>query len=335
VGPAGRSRTSQVGTRVTSPTFRFSQNALAAAAGIAADLALGEPAVDPHPVAAFGHAMDEMEKAFYRPQRSAGVLHAAAGLGLGILAGTTLVRSTALATYLSVAQRALGEAAFDVAEGLDVCDLPLARQLLPALVGRDPSALDASEIARAVVESVAENTVDAVVAPALWAALFGASGALGYRAVNTMDATVGHHNERYEQYGWASARLDDLANYLPARLTAVLVMVVRPRSARAVWRAIRQDAPSHPSPNAGVAEAAFAAALGLRLGGVNTYGDRVEWRPRLGDGRTPEVADIRAAVSLGRDVTAGLIGTLIAWAALVGVAQRGRRTRRSRRSQPQ
>ena len=238
-----------------------------------------------------------------------------AGLGLGIAAGS-LVRNTALATYISVAQHALTDAGLDVAGALEDDDLPRARQLLPALVGRDPSDLDVGEISRAVVESLAENTVDAVVAPALWGAFLGAPGTLGYRAVNTMDATVGYRNERYAQYGWASARLDDVANFIPARVTAALVVVARPRAAREVWRAVRQDAPSHPSPNSGVAEAAFAAALGVRLGGVNTYGSRTEHRAQLGRGRPPEAADIVAAVTLCRDVTWGLIASLLALAAV-------------------
>jgi adenosylcobinamide-phosphate synthase len=299
----------------------LSANALGAAAGIVADLIFGEPFVEPHPVRAFGMAMERVEHTLYRPRRSSGVVHALAGLGLGIAAGS-LVRSTALATYISVAQKALTDAGLDIAAALEDHDLPRARQLLPGLVGRDPSDLDASEITRAVVESLAENTVDAVVAPALWGALFGAPGTLGYRAVNTMDATVGYHNERYEDYGWASARLDDVANFIPARLTAALVAAVRPRAAWAVWRAVRQDAPLHPSPNSGVAEAAFAAALGVRLGGVNTYGGRIERRAQLGRGRAPEAPDIAAAAALCRDVTWGLIAALLALAAVTRAAPR-------------
>jgi adenosylcobinamide-phosphate synthase len=276
---------------------------------VAADLILGEPRVEPHPLRAFGEVMERVEGTLYRDRRGAGLLHAAVGLAVGIGAGS-LAGSTVLATYVAVAQRALLESAQEVAGALDDGDLERARRLLPALVGRDPSGLDAAGIARAVVESVAENTVDAVVAPALWGALAGAPGALGYRAVNTMDATVGYRNERYLNYGWASARLDDLANYVPARVTAALVAAVRPRSARAVWRAVREDAPAHPSPNAGVAEAAFAAALGLRLGGLNTYGAQVEQRPALGDGRATGASDIAAAVLLCRDVTYALIALL-------------------------
>jgi adenosylcobinamide-phosphate synthase len=289
-----------------------SQNALAAVCGIVADLALGEPTVPPglHPVAVFGGVMERVEQRLYRPRRPAGMLHAATGVGLGVAAGT-LVRSTALATYISVANRALREAGLAVAAALRDDDLPRARRLLPTLVGRDPTQLDAGGITRAVVESLAENTVDAVVAPALWGACLGARGALGYRAINTMDAMVGHHSARYDRYGWASARLDDVANFIPARLTALLVALVRPRSARAVLQAVRRDAPHHPSPNAGVAEAAFAAALGVRLGGVNTYGPRTERRPRLGCGRPPEPPDIAAAVDLCRDVTYGLAAVLL------------------------
>ena len=275
-----------------------------------ADLVLGEPAIEPHPVRAFGNVMAQVERGLYRDGKAAGVAHAALGLLIGAGAGA-LLRSTALATYLSVAQRGLHEAARDVAGALAAGDLVGARALLPALVGRDPTGLGEGEIVRAVVESVAENTVDAVVAPMVWALAAGAPGTLAYRAVNTMDADVGHVSTRYARYGWASARLDDLANLVPARLTALLVATVRPQSARAVHRAVRHDAPAHPSPNAGVAEAAFAAALGLRLGGVNTYGAHVESRAVLGDGRAPVPSDIDAAVALSLDVTLALVGVLL------------------------
>ncbi|HXW77909.1 MAG TPA: CobD/CbiB family cobalamin biosynthesis protein, partial [Acidimicrobiales bacterium] len=197
-----------------------------------------------------------------------------------------------------------------------------ARELLPALVGRDPTGLDVAEIARAVVESVAENTVDAVVAPALWAAVAGAPGAFGYRAVNTMDAMVGHRSPRYLNYGWASARLDDLANWVPARCTAALVALVRPGSAREIRRAVAMQAPAHPSPNAGVAEAAFAVALGIRLGGANRYGEQTEVRPQLGWGRGAQPDDIAQAVRLSRDVGTALAAVL----GIAGAAQwwRGR-----------
>lgn len=279
---------------------------LGVAGGILADLALGEAPLTPHPVAAFGTLMRGIERAVYADGRARGVLHASLGLATGAAAGAA-VGSTGVASYIAIAGRALGDAALDVHRCLGAGDVERARQLLPALVGRDPSGFDEKDAARAVVESVAENTVDAVVAPALWAAVGGAPGALGYRAVNTLDSMVGHRNPRYLRYGWASARLDDGANLVPARLTAALVMAVRPQRAGAVIRAVVRDAPGHPSPNAGVAEAAFAAALGLRLGGANRYGDAVELRPPLGEGRPPEPADILAAVALCRHVSLALV----------------------------
>ena len=275
---------------------------LGAALGIVADRLFGEPPVRPHPVAILGQALLRVEDFLYADRRGPGIAHAAAGVGLGLAAGR-LVPSTALATYVAVAGRALGEAARDVERSLRAGDLARARALLPALVGRDPSTLDQADICRAVVESVAENTVDAVIAPAVWGAAAGAPAVLAYRAVNTMDAMVGHRSPRYLRYGWAAARLDDAANYLPARITAGLVAACRPRAAPAVLRVVRRDAPAHPSPNSGVAEAAFAAALGLRLGGRNVYAGRVDVRPTLGDGRPPGVQDIASAVRLSRDVS--------------------------------
>jgi adenosylcobinamide-phosphate synthase len=293
---------------------------LGAAAGIVLDSALPEPSSSVHPVAIFGRAMTGIEHRLYRDRRAAGVAFALTGTALGAAAGAA-VRSTAVATTMAVAGHSLRNTALRIGQALDADDLEQARALLPSLVGRDPSGLDEKEVARAVVESVAENTVDAVVAPALWGALAGAPGVLAHRAVNTLDSMVGHRSARYANFGWASARLDDAMAWLPARSTAALVALVRPRSSRSVARAVRRQAPAHPSPNAGVAEAAFAAALGLRLGGENWYGDRVEVRPSLGVGRAAEPHDIRRAVLLSRDVGSGLAAALVA----MGVWPRGRR----------
>ncbi|MEA2973945.1 MAG: adenosylcobinamide-phosphate synthase [Actinomycetota bacterium] len=283
-----------------------------AAVGIVLDLALGEPpAALPHPVALFGSLMVGVEDRLYRDSRGAGGAHAAVGVTVGALVGFT-AHSTAATTYVAVAGRLLHRTALDLAAALDAGDLDRARAGLPALAGRDATNLDEPELARAVVESVAENTVDAVVAPALWATVLGGAGALGYRAGNTLDSMVGHRSDRYRRYGWASARLDDAANWLPARATAALVAAVRPLQAADVWRTVRRDAPAHPSPNAGVAEGAFAAALGLRLGGVNRYGDRVEDRAPLGRGRPPDRHDIHHAVRLSRDVSLALAAALSA-----------------------
>ena len=177
-----------------------------AAAGILIDLALGEPSPAMHPVAWFGRVMTLTERFGYRDSRAAGVAHAIVGTTLGVASGVAL-RCTAAATALTVAGRSLGDTALDTGAALDRGELTAAREMMPALVGRDPSTLSGPEVARAVVESVAENTVDAVVAPAFWAACGGAPAALGYRAVNTLDAMVGHRNARYRRYGWASARL--------------------------------------------------------------------------------------------------------------------------------
>jgi adenosylcobinamide-phosphate synthase len=291
----------------------------AAGLGVLLDQALGEPPASLHPVARFGQAMGRVERRVYADRRSAGAAYAMAGVGAALAAGA-VARSPIVATYVAVAGRSLAEAARSVERALAEGDLPTARSRLPALVGRDPAELDEPGVARAVVESVAENTVDAVVAPVLWAWALGAPGVLAHRAVNTMDAMVGHHGDRYERFGWAAARMDDLAAWVPARATALLVATCRPTAGPAVWRTVRRDAPAHPSPNSGVAEAAFAAALGLQLGGLSRYGDRVEHRPRLGSGRPARTEDIGRAVQLSRDVALALAG-----AALVAGTARRRR----------
>jgi adenosylcobinamide-phosphate synthase len=299
---------------------------LGAAAGLLADRLLGEPPAGTHPVAIFGRVMTGLEEAAWRDSRPAGVGFAAAGAGLGLAAGFTLgsgPAATAVATSLVVAGRALADEARRVGAAITAGDLEAARALLPALVGRDPEALDEKGVTRAVVESMAENTVDAVVAPACWAALGGPAGACAYRAINTLDAMVGHRTPRYARFGWASARLDDVANWVPARLTALLVAAVRPRAAAAVLGVVRHP-PNHPSPNAGVAEAAFAAALGLRLGGGTVYAGRVDPRPTLGTGRPPEPADIEAAVRLSAHVSYALAGVLAGAGVGAGLARRRR-----------
>ncbi|MEU4106349.1 CobD/CbiB family cobalamin biosynthesis protein, partial [Streptomyces tanashiensis] len=197
----------------------------------------------------------------------------------------------------------LGREARAIGGALAAGDLEVARERLPHLCGRDPQSLDGPAMARAVVESVAENTSDAVVGALFWGAVAGVPGLVGFRAVNTLDAMVGHKSPRYRQYGWASARLDDVAGWPGARLTAALATVAggNPRGAVRAWRA---DAAKHPSPNAGPVEASFAGALGIRLGGTLSYAGRVEHRPVLnGEGRPVEVADIDRAVRLSRRVT--------------------------------
>jgi adenosylcobinamide-phosphate synthase len=207
---------------------------------------------------------------------------------------------------------------------LEAGDLDGARRRLSHLCGRDPSGLDAAGLARATVESVAENTSDAVVGPLVWGAVAGVPGLLAYRAVNTLDAMVGHRSSRYARFGWAAARTDDLANLLPARLAAGLAVACAPlvggRRQEAL-RAWRRDGGKHPSPNAGPVEAAFAGALGRTLGGRLSYAGRVEDRPLMGDGPAPEVADIARAARLSAAVTVSaalvtVVGRLAAGALL-------------------
>lgn len=287
--------------------------AYGAAAGLLADLLLGDPRRG-HPVAGFGRAAGAVERVLWRDHRGWGALHTAVCAGgavsLAAVAATTVRRSrtasvalTAAATWAVVGGTSLGREARAVGRALRDGDVEGARARLPHLCGRDPQALDADGIARAVVESVAENTSDAVVGALVWGAAGGVPGLVGFRAVNTLDAMVGHRSPRYRRYGWASARLDDLAGWPGARLTAALAAVAGsdPRGAVRAWRA---DAAKHPSPNAGPVEASFAGALGVRLGGTLSYGGRVEHRPVLnGAGRPVAVGDIERAVRLSRRVS--------------------------------
>src|SRR6478736_8851124 len=272
---------------MTSSTARL----LGLAAGFAADRLLGDPARF-HPVAGFGRAAAALERVTYADHRLHGVVHVSVLVGGAALLGART--PVALATWAVLGGRSLDREAEAVQRLLEQGDLPAARQRLTHLVGRDTSELDEAGVARAVIESVAENTSDAVVAPLVWGALLGTPGLLAYRAANTLDAMVGHRSARYERFGWAAARLDDLLNLPGSRLTAALAVLLGDNH-RASWMTWRRDAGAHPSPNAGPVEAAYAGALGLRLGGTNVYGDRVEERCVLGDGRAPDRHDITRA----------------------------------------
>ena len=225
--------------------------------------------------------------------------------------------ATAAATWAILGGRSLGREASTLQGQLESGDLAAARVQLTHLVGRDTSQLDEGEIARATLESLAENTSDAVVAPLVWGAVGGIPGLLGYRAANTLDAMVGHRSPRYERFGWTSARLDDVLNLPGSRLSAALATALaptvggRPRAAIGAWR---RDARHHPSPNAGPVEAAFAGALNIQLGGVNTYAGRVEDRHTLGDGRAPSVTDLGRGATLARRVGLGALAVSVALA---------------------
>lgn len=219
----------------------------------------------------------------------------------------------ALSTSL-LAQRSLHQHVLEVARDLTI-SLMEGRRAVSKIVGRDVSTLDEAGVARAAIESLAENFSDGVVAPALFLALFGLPGALVYKAVNTADSMIGHKSPRYLAFGWAAARLDDLLNLLPARLASGLIAVAAPflqsASAADVLRIVRRDAANHASPNAGWPEAAMAGALGLRLGGPRAYGAVEVAGTTLGDGRRgATVADIDRALALYRRATLGLWASL-------------------------
>lgn len=309
--------------------------AYGAAAGLLGDLFLGDPRRG-HPVAVFGRAAGGVERVLWRDHRGWGTLHTALCAGgvvaLGAVAARTVrarpaasVALTGVTTWAVVGGTSLAREARAIGQALQAGDIEAARARLPHLCGRDPAALDTDGIARAVVESVAENTSDAVVGALVWGALAGVPGLLGFRAVNTLDAMVGHLSPRYRNYGWASARLDDVAGWPGARLTAVLAVVAGgdPRGAVRAWRA---DAAQHPSPNAGPVEASFAGALGVRLGGTLSYGGRVEHRPVLNgtSGRAVRGADIDRAVRLSRRVSWLALGTCAAAKLLCNRLTKGR-----------
>lgn len=297
---------------------------LARAAGLALGYVLDQLLGDPrryHPVAGFGRVASGLERRLHADRRGPGVAYVALLVGGTVALGaaaealarrrpTVRLALTAAATWTVLGGRSLQREAAVLARQLAAGDLLAARRQVRNLVGRDPSDLGKPELARACVESLAENTSDAVVAPLLWGAVAGVPGLLGYRAVNTLDAMVGHRSSRYLRFGWAAARLDDVANWLPARVAGLLTVLVAPLgggSAAGAWRAWRRDAARHPSPNAGVVEAAAAGALGVRLGGVNVYEGVAEDRGPLGGERLPAVADIAPAARLSL-----LVGTAAA-----------------------
>jgi adenosylcobinamide-phosphate synthase len=303
-------------------------------AGYLGDLVLADPRSG-HPVAGFGTAAAAVERVTYRDTRNGGVAHVGLLVGAVSLLGAGLQRqarrrgplwsaaATAVATWIALGGTTLARTGLAMGDLVSGDDVEGARRLLPALCGRDPAQLDAGGLTRAAVESVAENTSDAAVAPLLWATVGGVPAVLGYRAVNTLDSMVGHRSPRYARFGWAAARLDDAANYAAARVTAALVAMCAPivgGSPAGAVRAWRRDAARHPSPNAGVVEAAFAGALGVRLGGPTAYRYELQIRPTLGEGVPPSVADLRRAVRLSRAVQAATALTL----ALIAAVRSGR-----------
>lgn len=206
---------------------------------------------------------------------------------VGIIVESIIISST-------IAQKSLKEASLDVYRPLTNGDLPLARKKLSYIVGRDTDTLNESEIARGAIETVAENTSDGVTAPLFWALIGGAPLAMVYRAANTCDSMVGHLNDRYKDFGWASAKWDDVMNWIPSRITGILMLLgKKPQrmETKRAWKILFQDAKKHPSPNSGWGEAAVAAILGIQLGGINYYKGILSDRARMGEPLVPIQAE--------------------------------------------
>jgi len=293
---------------------------LVIALAVALDLAFGDPPGWPHPVRWMGAALAAGERGIRR-LGSGRLFLRAAGIGLAValpllawgvthavLAAAGRLSpwlGTALAAYLAytcLSLKGLAGAARGVGRHLATGNLEAARAAVAHIVGRDSQALDAAGVAAAAVESAAENASDGVVAPLFYLALGGPALGLAYKAVNTADSMIGYKDARYADLGWAAARLDDLANWLPARLCALLLTAAAAllgHSARGAWKALRADARRHPSPNAGWPEAAVAGALGVALGGPARYGGVLHARPVLGGGGgAPGAAHVARAVDM-------------------------------------
>lgn len=280
------------------------------------DALIGDPPRLPHPVRLIGRVIDRLEKVLRRVLarrlRLAGIFLTALVVGGTWATGVAIWQGAArfgsgwpallaalLLIYLAATTIASRELLLRVGEVLRCDDLEQARRLVSQLVGRDTAQLDAAGIRRAALETLAENASDGIVAPLFYLGLGGLPLALAYKAVNTLDSMVGYKNERYRELGWAAARLDDLANYLPARLTALLIILAawlldqgRPQRARSAWRIMRRDGRNHASPNSGIPEAALAGALGIQLGGPTSYFGKMQDKPFIGENQQ---SDLRAA----------------------------------------
>ncbi|HVA82280.1 MAG TPA: adenosylcobinamide-phosphate synthase CbiB [Candidatus Binataceae bacterium] len=290
------------------------------AGALALDLAFGDPRWMPHPVRAIGMLAERGERLLRTgdPNRdfARGAILAAGMIALSVIAAWAIVAladwihpiagalAAVIIAWTTLALRGLDSAAGAVEDALAAGDDAAARRALPALVGRDIAALDRAAMAQACVESVAENASDAVVAPLLFLFVGGPAAAIAYKAINTLDSMIGYRDERYLYFGRAAARLDDVANFIPARLTAVCIAIAAQLTSgrgSAAIAAIRADARSHASPNAGYPEAAMAGAMGVRLGGDAIYGGKLEPRAILGSaGRESNGEDIGAARKLLR-----------------------------------
>jgi len=282
------------------------------AAAYAIDWVAGDPSSWPHPVRLIGSAITAGERCLRRPAAPAEELVRGALLTGAVVAAAFCAARLAthqggataeiLLAWTTLATRSLLDQSSAVLEALDDGQIATARGRLAMIVGRDAQALDEPEILRAVIETLAEGLCDGVVAPLCYLAAGGAPLAMAYKAVNTLDSMIGHRDARYLYFGRAAARLDDVANFLPALLTALAIVaaaLATGGNARRSWRLFLRDGHSHPSPNAGRSEAAMAGALGVRLGGMNFYEGEPSPKPVLGrEGRCPTRCDARAALRI-------------------------------------
>jgi adenosylcobinamide-phosphate synthase len=290
-----------------------------------------------HPVTWMGRMIAVLDRALNHEtmsdakRRAAGIVGLLAIIGIPAIIGYVVERGVlllplgivvaAIIASTLIAQRSLREHVTRVAAALEHDGVAAGRAAVAHIVGRDPDTLDEAGVARAAIESLAENFSDGVVAPAFWLAATGLAGGAAYKAINTADSMIGHRTPRHDAFGWAAARLDDLVNLPASRLSALLIVAaaaVSPgASAAHAWRAVVRDAPRHRSPNAGYPEAAMAGALGLALAGPRVYGGVRVDDAVMGNGRRDATAaDIRAALRLYRRADAMLIA-LVAIAALL------------------
>jgi adenosylcobinamide-phosphate synthase len=280
-----------------------------------------------HPVTWLGRLIDALDKSWNRTSDSPGFRRAAgAAVALSVIVSATAIAWVIQSLLVSqwsrivlvgilawplIALRSLHDHVAAVAHPLQSGDIVAARKAVARIVGRDPSGLDAAGVARAAIESLAENACDGIVAPVFWGALFGLPGIVGYKAINTLDSMIGHRTPRHETFGWAAARIDDLANFIPARLTGFLFVPLAPQPSVAM-SCILRDARLHRSVNAGWPEAAMAGALGVRLSGPRIYHGSVAEEPWLNEGaRDPLAADIIAGLKLYRRAMWLLAGVLV------------------------
>jgi len=283
------------------------------AAAFTLDLLIGDPPRSPHPVRAFGALIDMLEQRF-NDRTSASRLRGGA-VAVGLAAGAYGVSWALLAGarrvdpwFASVLEVGLGASTLasndllregrSVLEALEADDLPRARANVARIVGRDTLTLTADEIARAAIETLAESAADGIIAPLFWLAVGGVPAALAFKMISTMDSMIGHRDERYAFFGAVAARLDDAANFVPARLTAGLIALLCATPLRVIGTVVR-DAGKHESPNAGWPEAAMAAALDVRLGGTNWYAGYGIVGARFHEsGRSPDEEDVQGAIAL-------------------------------------